>query len=259
MVWTKSGSATGYNLHYANYFIGTAAERLEHANGEFTQADECSGVTIASGNSGRCIYAGAAFGILATSDMVKAGTFNGSRYWKIQASYADSEGTPNKLMGPLSDAVLMWRADAPDAPGKPQRNTNTSGAVIYGTDKSIQIKWAAPTKLNGIAGALTDNADFGINNYKIFFGSTSDKATTAASTYPKNPDATTKVLPAVFTHDVSGLTRGTYYYAVKASTIAGDSVYSATSDAITSASAPTAPTAVIPFTGFVQTADNLKI
>lgn len=123
----------------------------------------------------------------------------------------------------------------------------------------MSIKWTAPTKLNGISGALTDNADFGINNYKVFYGMKSDAATTAASTYPKNPDATTKVLPAVFTQDVSGLKRGTYYYAVKASTIAGDSVYSDTSDAITSAMAPTAPTAVIPYPEFIQTADNLKI
>lgn len=123
----------------------------------------------------------------------------------------------------------------------------------------MSIKWTAPTKLNGIDGKLTDNADFGINNYKVFYGMKSDAATTAASTYPKNPDATTKVLPPVFTQDVTSLARGKYYYAVKASTIAGDSVYSDTSDAITSAMAPTAPTAVIPYPEFIQTADNLKI
>lgn len=164
-------------------------------------------------------------------------------------------------MGPLSEAVLMWRADAPDAPTGVVRNTKTDGATIYGTAKSVSIKWTIPTKLNGIAGLVKDNANFGINNYKVFYGLKTTTATTAGSAFTKTTDATltTKELLPVYTQDVTSFTRGTYFYAVKASTIAGDSLYSASSAGIISAMAPAAPSAVIAYPEYAQTADSLKI
>lgn len=88
------------------------------------------------------------------------------------------------------------------------------------------------------------------------------KSTTAAAAFTKTKHATTSILLTDYTHDVSGATfkRGAYFYTVKGSTIAGESVASTDmTTGILSAKAPDAPTAVVADPDYTQTANSIKI
>jgi len=107
---------------------------------------------------------------------------------------------------------------------------------------------------------VKDNVNFAINGYNVFYGMTSAKADTAVATaYAVTRDATTSELVATYSHDVSKLKRGSFYYAVQAKTIAGTSVSSAISAGIISAQAWSKPGCVTVTTGQKATSDAIYI
>lgn len=249
MSWKTVATATSYYLAYANKPIGsTYAEREAAKDGLFTEAPTCSGVTELS-----CRYEGAA---LKTDIAVSAvANFNGSRYWKARAQFGANGGA-------FGGAVLMWRANAPAVPTAVVRKL-VGDKKYNATDKNVTITWTAPALLNGIMGDVKDSVNFGVTNYKVFYGESEGKATTAvAVAYTGTRHATTKVLVPEYSHDVTSLTRGKFYYAVQACTIAGCSASSANMTAgsgVVSASAPSKPGCVAADAANKTTANNIYI
>jgi hypothetical protein len=214
----------------------------------FTEASTCSGVTELT-----CRYEGTALTDGITVSAVA--NFNGSRYWKARAQFGANGGA-------FGDAVLMWVAKAPEVPTAVVRKL-VGDKKYNATDKNVTITWTAPALLNGIDGDVKDNTNFGVTNYKVFWGATEATATTAvAVAYTGTRHATTKVLGTEYSHDVSSLTRGKFYYAVQACTIAGCSASSANMTAgngIVSASAPGKPGCVAADATKKTTANNIYI
>jgi hypothetical protein len=155
----------------------------------------------------------------------------------------------------------MWRAKAPAAPTKVvNRGADVANKKYYATKDTVNISWTAPTELNGIAGSVKDNTNFAITNYNVFYGMTSAKADTAVGVaYAVTRDATTDLLNTTYAHDVSKLKRGSFYYTVQATTIAGTSVSSAMSAAIVSAQAWSKPGCVTVTTDKKATSDAIYI
>lgn len=255
MTWDATAKAT-YTLSYANEkTMTTIADRTKALDGRYSDAAECTKIA-----ENVCRYRGAAY----TTDIVIADNYNGSRYWRI--SLTDE----TKGSSPSSPPVAMWRAKAPEAPGVVSGKAATTDSVTgvktnyYATASKVYISWTATSQTgqNGIQGDVKEDTNFGITNYSVLYGMEKGKSTTAAAAYTKTRDATTSVLLTTYTHDVSGASfkRGSYFYVVKGSTIAGESVASADmATGILSAKAPEKPTAVIADPDFTQTANKLKI
>lgn len=254
MTWEATAKAT-YTLSYADLTtMTTIADRTKALDGRYSDAAECNKIA-----ENVCRYRGSAFSSILTPD-----NYNGSRYWRIRLT------DETKGSSPMSPPVAMWKAKAPEAPGVVSGKAATTDSVTgvktnyYATASKVYIQWTATAQKgqNGIQGDVKEDTNFGITNYSILYGMEKGKSTTAAAAYTKTRDATTNVLLTTYTHDVADASfkRGSYFYVVKGSTIAGESVASADmATGILSAKAPEAPTAVIADPDFTQTADKLKI
>jgi len=108
---------------------------------------------------------------------------------------------------------------------------------------------------------VKDNVNFSVNGYNVFYAMTSTVADQKAVSvaFAVTRDATTSEIVPNYSHDVSSLKRGSYYYTVQATTIAGSSVSSALSGAIISAQAWSKPGCVTVTPDQKATSDKIYI